>query len=223
MKKQTIKRNREIILKPTRQYTCSRRRNKEDKKIWVVLEDGRKFYRIFKNRSMAISYFKKLKTIYAEMLVQDLNDNIFSSIVYTKLETTKRGLAQSLQDFDGGLVEGSDELFDEELYLSNAESKKETKKSDWDTRQFIVKTEEIDFSFVDDLFPKEKPLISPFKINVMKNNKNAFSDKKRISLEHEIKIYQSDLDLNLFILGKEAYAKHLKENTYKHSGKSENN
>ena len=54
--------------KVARKYTCTRRVNKEGRKIWVVLEDGRKFYRIFKNRSSAINYFVKLKTIYAEML-----------------------------------------------------------------------------------------------------------------------------------------------------------
>ncbi|MGL5204689.1 MAG: hypothetical protein ACRC63_00405, partial [Metamycoplasmataceae bacterium] len=168
MKTETIKRARTITSKPTRQYTCSRRKNKENKKIWVVLEDGRKFYRIFKNRTLAISYFKKLKTIYAEMLVQDLHDNVFSNIVYTKLETKKRGLAQALQDYDGGIVENSDELFDEDAYLSNLDSKDEEIESHNHRNRFI--TRELDFSFVDDLFPKQKPLISPYKIKSHPNN-----------------------------------------------------
>ncbi|MGL6125435.1 MAG: hypothetical protein ACRC1F_03075 [Metamycoplasmataceae bacterium] len=212
MKTQTSKAIKTITSKPTRQYTCSRRRNKEDKKIWVVLEEGRKFYRIFKNRSMAISYFKKLKTIYAEMLVQDLDDNVFSSIVYTKLETKKRGLAQALQDFQGGVVENSDELFDEDSYLADIDKKGNDINLSVDKER--INTTANDFSFVDNLFPKPKPLISPVNITIRGNGEANHVKEKLISSECEISIYQSDRNLNLYILGRAGYDKHKKDSIY---------
>ncbi|MGL5732737.1 MAG: hypothetical protein ACRCXE_01540 [Metamycoplasmataceae bacterium] len=205
MKTQTVKSARTITSKPTRQYTCSRRRNKEDKKIWVVLENGRKFYRIFKNRTLAISYFKKLKTIYGEMLVQDLHDNVFSSIVFTKLETKKRGLVEALQNYDGGIVENSDELFDEDAYLADFDPKKEDTESHNHRNRFIKR--ELDLSFVDDLFPKRKPLISPYKVKIHPNN-NKPNLGKLISDRHQVKIYQNDVDLVKFVLDPAAYEEH---------------
>ncbi|MGL5205813.1 MAG: hypothetical protein ACRC7B_02805 [Metamycoplasmataceae bacterium] len=207
MKKQTLKSAITITSKPTRQYTCSRRRNKEGKKIWVVLENERKFYRIFKNRTLAISYFKKLKTIYGEMLVQDLHDNVFSIIVFTKLETKKRGLVEALQNYDGGIVKNSDELFDEDAYLANFDTKDEDIESHNNRNRYITK--ELDFSFVDDLFPKQKPLLSPYKIKII-SNKNEPNLEKLISDRHQIKIYQSDLDLVKFVLDEAAYEQHKK-------------
>ncbi|MGL5617908.1 MAG: hypothetical protein ACRCWU_02540 [Metamycoplasmataceae bacterium] len=203
----TVKSARTITSKPTRQYTCSRRRNKENKKIWVVLENGRKFYRIFKNRTLAISYFKKLKTIYAEMLVQDLYDNVFSSIVFTKLETKKRGLVEALQNYDGGIVENSDELFDEDAYLADFNPNKEDVESHNNRNRFIEK--ELDLSFVDNLFPKQKPLLSPYKVKIHPNN-NKPNKGKLISDRYQIKIYQNDLDLVKFVLDKFAYEEHKK-------------
>ncbi|MGL4252304.1 MAG: hypothetical protein ACRDCJ_02425 [Metamycoplasmataceae bacterium] len=205
MKKQTLKSVMTITSKPTRQYTCSRRRNKENKKIWVVLENGRKFYRIFKNRTLAISYFKKLKTIYGEMLVQDLHDNVFSNIVFTKLETKKRGLVEALQNYDGGIVENSDELFDEDAYLADFDHKDEDADLHNHRNRFI--TRELDFSFVDDLFPKQKPLISQYKVKIVPNN-NEPNLGKLISDRHQVKIYQNDLDLVKFVLDPVAYEKH---------------
>lgn len=219
--KKTRRHTKEFLLKPTRQYTCSRKRNKEGQKVWVVLEEGRKFYRIFRKRSLAISYFARLKTIYAEMLVQDLKENFFSGIVYTKLEIVKRGAVKAFEDFDGGIVEESDELFDEDLFMNGPKTNEETTestskknkktskdKSD-DDEEEVEEHEEYnkysttDFSFVDDLFPKPKPLISPINIRIDTSKSNHSSIKRKlIHKNFGIKIYQSDLDINFFILGK---------------------
>ena len=76
-------------MKKTRQYTCTRRVNKEGRKIWVVIENDKKFYRIFKTQSLAIAYFKPLKTG-AQMMVQQADGNKFTKIVYTIEEMSKR-------------------------------------------------------------------------------------------------------------------------------------
>ncbi len=190
--------------KVTRKYTCTRRVNKEGKKIWVVLEDGRKFYRIFKNRSLAISYFVKLKTIYAEMLVQDLIENVFSRIVFTKLETVKKGLIKDFEDFFGGIVEDSDTLFDEDMFNFDKKPKKTKENED----EYIIVNESkmiYDFSFVDELLPKAEPLIKPLDIKNIKIDlsKQVKPNKKMVSDEYSIKIYQSDLDLSHYVFGDE--------------------
>ena len=187
--------------KVVRKYTCTRRVNKEGKKIWVVLENDKKFYRIFKNRSLAINYFVKLKTIYAEMLVQDLIENVFSRIVFTKLETIKKGLIKDFEDFFGGIVEDSDTLFDEDMFNFDKKPKKNQKNED----EYIKGDESkmiYDFSFVDELFPKVEPLIKPLDISI-DFSKQVKLNKKMISDEYSIKIYQSDLELSRFVLGDE--------------------
>ena len=188
--------------KVTRKYTCTRRVNKEGRKIWVVLEDGRVFYRIFRNRSLAINYFVKLKTIYAEMLVQDLVDNVFSRIVFTKLETVKKGLIKDFEDFFGGIVEDSDTLFDEDMF--NLDKKKPVVKEDDDSIEGNESPMVYDFSFVDDLFPQKEPLIKPIKISI-DLSKQSKANHKMISDESSIKIYQSDLELSYYVLGDKFY------------------
>lgn len=184
----------------TRKYTCTRRVNKENKKIWVVLEDGRKFYRIFQVRSDAIKYFEGLKTINAEMLIQDLKENVYSSITYTKMAVKARGLIEASSAFDGGIVEDSDKLFDEDVYVDflpdNNIDEDEVNINTWNL---------LDLSFVDDMFPKQPPLIQPVKINppVIKEVK---MDKTIISNEFNIIIYQEDLNLSYYVYGDKFYA-----------------
>ncbi len=186
-KKKTVK------IHITRKYTCTRRRNKDNKKIWVVLEDGRKFYRIFSIRSAAIKYFETLKTIYAEMLIQDLSKNLYTTISYTKLEIKSRGLKESLQNFDGGVAEYSDKFFDENAYISSFSVEKIEEKKD-----------PLDFSFVDKMFPEQRPLITPLKIKVPVQSKVKIN-KTIISNEHGIVVYQEDLNLSYFVEGDEFY------------------
>ena len=99
-------------MKEIRKYTCTRRINKEGAKIWVVLEDGRKFYRIFKTQSLAIAYFQPLKTV-AQMKVQQANGNNFSKIVFTLEEMNRKGMKNSSKNIVHQVVKDSDKFFDE--------------------------------------------------------------------------------------------------------------
>ncbi|MDK2819242.1 MAG: hypothetical protein KFW07_00240 [Mycoplasmataceae bacterium] len=199
MKKQK-KISNSIIEKQTRQYTCTRRINKEGKRIWVVLEEGRKFYRIFPIRSLGINYFIKLKTIYAEMLVQDLTENIFTTIFYTKLETMRKGLKDAMVEIKGSVVENSDQLFDEDNVFVDAMP---SEKKD-NTDNFLDKILHGDFSFVDKMFPKQKPLIEPVLIpKPLKGIKKT--NQKIIGEEFGITFYQSDIDLSFFLMGDEFF------------------
>ena len=99
-------------MKKTRQYTCTRRVNKEGRKIWVVLENDKKFYRIFKTQSLAIAYFKPLKTA-AQMMVQQADGNKFTKVVYTIEEMSKRGVKTASKTIEHQVVEDSDKFFDE--------------------------------------------------------------------------------------------------------------
>lgn len=199
MKKQK-KISNSIIQKQTRQYTCTRRINKEGKRIWVVLEEGRKFYRIFPIRSLGINYFIKLKTIYAEMLVQDLTENIFTTIVYTRLETMRKGLKDAMVEIKGSVVENSDELFDEDNVFVDVMPvvKKENK------NHYLDKIRHGDFTFVDEMFPKSKPLIQPITIPKPLNATNKIK-QKIIGKELGIVFYQSDIDLSFFLMGDAFY------------------
>lgn len=196
MKHKNIKTDKKI----TRKYTCTRRVNKENEKIWVVLEDGRKFYRIFKIRSEAIKYFEGLKTINAEMLIQDLKENIYTSITYTKLAIKANTLKNiSLEEFDGGIVEDSDKLFDEAEYIAD---KKPESSQLYSIEENVPKELVLDFSFVDDMFPKLPPIINPVKLGTpMKTNTQI--DKKIISNDLGIVIYQEDLNLSYYVFGEE--------------------
>ena len=144
---------------------------------------------------------KKTYIIYAEMLVQDLIENVFSRIVFTKLETIKKGLIKDFEDFFGGIVEDSDTLFDEDMFNFDKKPKKNQENED----EYIEGDESkmiYDFSFVDELFPKAEPLIKPLDISI-DFSKQVQLNKKMISDEYSIKIYQSDLDLSRFVLGDE--------------------
>ncbi len=123
-------------MKKTRQYTCTRRVNKEGRKIWVVIENDKKFYRIFKTQSLAIAYFKPLKTG-AQMMVQQADGNKFTKIVYTIEEMSKRGMKTASKTIEHQIVEDSDKYFDEtKIKTKTLETKKKPKK-------IIEKTETI--------------------------------------------------------------------------------
>ncbi len=81
----------------TRQYTCTKRINSDNKKIWVVNENGKKFNRIFKTQTKAIEYFVLLRT-FAEMRVQQANGDLFTKIVYTKEEMIRKGFKTSIKN-----------------------------------------------------------------------------------------------------------------------------
>ncbi len=194
--------------KETRHYTCTRRVDKLGKKIWVVLEDGRKFYRIFKNRSLAITYFSNLKTVYAEMLVQDLMENIYTSIIYTKLKIRDNKSLEAIEEIKGAIVEESDTLFDEETFF--VEDIKQVATKDVEKPFVINKIPSFDVSTLENLFPKKKSIISDIKINI-DTSKNTTVDKTLIKDEYGIKIYQSDIDLSFYLLGEEFYIEQKKK------------
>ena len=101
-------------MKPTRKYTCTRRMNKNGDRIWVVLENGRKFYRIFKTQAQGIEYFQPLKT-HAEMMVQQAQGNLFIKTVYTKMEMERKGIKSSFKTITTRkVVKDSDKIFEEE-------------------------------------------------------------------------------------------------------------
>ena len=191
-------------LKKTREYTCTRRIDKLGKKIWVVLEDGRKFYRIFKIRSLAISYFTNLKTVYAEMLVQDLTENIFTNILYTKLKVKENNSLEEIVEIKGDVVEDSDTLFDEETFFIKEDSNPINKIDDTEVLVVNDKNSSYNLSSLNNFFPKEKPIISNIKINI-DTSKSAVEDKTLIKDEFGIKIYQSDINLSVYLLGEEFY------------------
>ncbi len=114
-------------MKKTRQYTCTRRVNKEGRKIWVVLENDKKFYRIFKTQSLAIAYFKPLKTG-AQMMVQQADGNKFTKIVYTIEEMSKRGMKTASKTIEHQVVIDSDKFFDETKLKSKTPEPKKPKK-----------------------------------------------------------------------------------------------
>lgn len=133
-------------MKPTRQYTCTRRINKEGEKIWVVLENGRKFYRIFRTQTQAIEYFQPLKTP-AEMMVQQAKGNLFVKTVYTKMEMERRGFKNSSKAITTRkVVKDSDKIFEEEK-ITKQEPKKvtkqEPKKVTKSKPKKVVKTKEV--------------------------------------------------------------------------------
>jgi hypothetical protein len=136
------------------------------------------------------------------MLVQDLVENVFSRIVFTKQETIKKGLIKDFEDFYGGIVEDSDTLFDEDMF--NLNKKKVAEPLDNDDIEGIESPMVYDFSFVDSLFPEKKPLITPYEISI-DLSKQRKTSKKLLSDEAHIRIYQSDLELSHFVYGERFY------------------
>ncbi|MGL6125436.1 MAG: hypothetical protein ACRC1F_03080 [Metamycoplasmataceae bacterium] len=113
-------------MKSTRQYTCIRRMNKSGDKIWVVIENDKFFYRIFKTQTAAISYFKQLKTP-AQMIVQQATGDKFSRMVFTFEEMARKGLTTSSKSIPTKAVKNSDKIFDEKELKKNIETKKNSK------------------------------------------------------------------------------------------------
>ncbi|MGL5732736.1 MAG: hypothetical protein ACRCXE_01535 [Metamycoplasmataceae bacterium] len=121
-------------MKATRQYTCTRRINKTGDKIWVVLENDKLFYRIFKTQTAAVTYFKQLKTP-AQMLVQQSTGDKFSKMVFTIEEMARRDLKAASKTIELKLVKDSDKFFNEkelkdkyEKSLKKEDKPKPTKK-----------------------------------------------------------------------------------------------
>ncbi|MGL5617909.1 MAG: hypothetical protein ACRCWU_02545 [Metamycoplasmataceae bacterium] len=132
-------------MKATRQYTCTRRINKMGDKIWVVLENDKLFYRIFKTQTAAVAYFKQLKTP-AQMLVQQSTGDKFSKMVFTIEEMARRDLKTASKTIELKLVKDSDKFFNEkelkdkyEKSLKKDEKPKPTKKNEKPLEKKVVK------------------------------------------------------------------------------------
>ncbi|MGL5308796.1 MAG: hypothetical protein ACRC9F_01975, partial [Metamycoplasmataceae bacterium] len=149
-------------MKATRQYTCTRRINRTGDKIWVVLENDKLFYRIFKTQTAAVTYFKQLKTP-AQMLVQQSTGDKFSKMVFTIEEMARRDLKAASKTIELKLVKDSDKFFNEEELKNNYEKslKKEEKKNTINkksTKQVVKETPK----------PAKKKSIKPLEKKVTK-------------------------------------------------------
>ncbi|MGL4342963.1 MAG: hypothetical protein ACRCRZ_00115 [Metamycoplasmataceae bacterium] len=102
-----------------RQYSCTWHiDSKTGGKYWIVLEDGKKWYRRLDTQTEGIEYFRELKT-YAKMRIQSSKSKSFSRNVITKLAQDKYGTITAFE------VVLKKELKKRE----NTTNKKETKKS----------------------------------------------------------------------------------------------
>ncbi|MGL5205814.1 MAG: hypothetical protein ACRC7B_02810 [Metamycoplasmataceae bacterium] len=170
-------------MKPTRQYTCTRRINKTGDKIWVVLENDKLFYRIFKTQTAAITYFKQLKTP-AQMIVQQSTGDKFSKMVFTIEEMARRNLKAASKTIELKLVKDSDKFFNEkelkEKYEKSLKKEKKPKPVEKTTKKKLIKSADKQQAKVVD-----KKLAKPIEKNTKKKSVKTVEKKTTKPVEKE--------------------------------------
>ena len=186
-----------------REYTCTRRMNKQGTKIWVVLEDGRKFYRIFPTQAEAIAYFQPLKTT-AQMKVQQANGDKFSKIVFTLEAMNKKGMKNSSKNITHQIVKDSDKFFDEKELKSKVISKENSSP----IIEKVVKPKSIAKPIIKKV-PKPKPTI--LKSSIEKND--LILELKKLD-ESKIEEFEKKDTINITIIDEILSRKSLAEKSW---------
>lgn len=80
-------------------FFISKENEQEQTKMWVLMNDKTKKYKLFASQVDAIKYFRSLK-LYAKMKVQSINFEEFTRTVYTFLELERQGIKVDKKIFE---------------------------------------------------------------------------------------------------------------------------